>query len=195
VFEPVTGAENLMRANAAEVSHWSKNASSASPSQSVAADGFLNHSPATESILPASTLDNVNLSLDEGDINGLSLDSGRQVITSQPIIRASLPPMGDGERRVLNVLVNDYLMARGYRATTLTLRDEVTGGQNLDDWSVLGTKPTGGEGLRLMLRRAKTLEVLDPTKLTVLELSNVELSRRCEQAVAAEEAATLNSKP
>jgi hypothetical protein len=29
----------------------------------------------------------------------------------------------------------------------------------MDDWSVLGAKPAAGEGLRLMLRRAKTLEV------------------------------------
>ncbi len=85
----------------------------------------------------------------------------------------ALPPMRANERRALNVLVNEYLLSRGYRAAALSLRDDVdrAHGDALDDWSGAfgGRPPGGGEGLRKVLRRARTIEVLDPRKLSVLE--------------------------
>ena len=180
-FTLVAGAEELIRSAADHTSH----------SAGAAADGFLNRC---------------------GDAlaGGGSGGGGGG---------GDLAPIADAERRILNVLVNEYLMARGYRATTLTLRDEAIGGQDMEDWSPLGLASTrgggaaaeeeeeegtsggggevsvappprpAGEGLRLVLRRAKTLEVLDPEKLVVLERSNAELTRGRAEAEAARAAA------
>jgi len=79
-----------------------------------------------------------------------------------PTAPADLPDMTPGERRCLNLVTHQYLARRGYRAAALAMRQEATGGQDLDDWSPLGGEPARGEALRLMLRRAKALETLDP---------------------------------
>ena len=76
---------------------------------------------------------------------------------------APLPDIDAGERRCLNLVTHQYLMRRGYRAAALALRQEATAGQCLDDWSPLGGEPARGEALRLVLRRAKAAETLDPT--------------------------------
>ena len=75
---------------------------------------------------------------------------------------AVLPDITPGERRCLNLVTHQYLARRGYRAAALAMRQEATAGQDLDDWSPLGGEPARGEALRLMLRRAKALETLDP---------------------------------
>ena len=75
---------------------------------------------------------------------------------------ATLPDITAGERRCLNLVTHQYLARRGYRAAALAMRQEATAGQELDDWSPLGGEPARGEALRLMLRRAKALETLDP---------------------------------
>ena len=75
---------------------------------------------------------------------------------------ATLPDITAGERRCLNLVTHQYLARRGYRAAALAMRQEATAGQDLDDWSPLGGEPARGEALRLMLRRAKALETLDP---------------------------------
>ena len=75
---------------------------------------------------------------------------------------AVLPDITPGERRCLNLVTHQYLARRGCRAAALAMRQEATAGQDLDDWSPLGGEPARAEALRLMLRRAKALETLDP---------------------------------
>ena len=75
---------------------------------------------------------------------------------------ATLPDITAGERRCLNLVTHQYLARRGYRAAALAMRQEATAGQDLDDWSPLRRTGARGEALRLMLRRAKALETLDP---------------------------------
>ena len=79
-----------------------------------------------------------------------------------PTAPADLPDMTPGERRCLNLVTHQYLARRGYRAAALAMRQEATAGHDLDDLSPLGGEPARGEALRLMLRRAKALETLDP---------------------------------
>ena len=109
---------------------------------------------------------------------------------------APLPDIDAGERRCLNLVTHQYLMRRGYRAAALALRQEATAGQCLDDWSPLGGEPARGEALRLVLRRAKAAETLDPTAFRDLRDERDEsllLIEECESNLKGIEA-TLSEK-
>ena len=57
-----------------------------------------------------------------------------------PPSSSPLPPPDDAERHALNVIVDEYLGERGYRAARLVLRDETAadaGGGVLDDWTAI----------------------------------------------------------
>ena len=97
---------------------------------------------------------------------------------------APLPDIDAGERRCLNLVTHQYLMRRGYRAAALALRQEATAGQCLDDWSPLGGEPARGEALRLVLRRAKAAETLDPTAFRDLRDERDESLRRREECAS-----------
>ena len=106
--------------------------------------------------------------------------------TRRPPSSSPLPPPDDAERHALNVIVDEYLGERGYRAARLVLRDETAadaGGGVLDDWTAIpGGKPAGGDALRRLARRASALEAADPKRLEAAERALDAATARAEAA-------------
>ena len=63
------------------------------------------------------------------------------------------------EKKILNFLVNDYLMRNGYKISAVTFSDECEG-QNLDDWEEVGLNSDKPLRLSSILRRQQNTKLI-----------------------------------